>query len=72
MTNSPGVLDTSVMMSSVMPSAKYSCSGSPDMLVNGSTASEGFSGGRSAGSGGAGAAAGAVCPAAVTRKARTG
>ena len=33
-----------VMMSSVMPSAKYSCSGSPLMLVNGSTASEGLSG----------------------------
>ena len=32
------------MMSSVMPSAKYSCSGSPLMLVNGSTASEGLSG----------------------------
>jgi hypothetical protein len=27
-----------VMMSSLMPSEKYSCSGSPDMLVNGKTA----------------------------------
>ena len=32
------------MMSSAMPSAKNSCSGSPDMLVNGSTAIEGLSG----------------------------
>ena len=35
--------DSSVMMSSVMPSEKYSCSGSPLMLMNGSTAMEGFS-----------------------------
>ena len=34
--------DSSVMMSSVMPSAKYSCSGSPLMLVNGSTAIDGL------------------------------
>ena len=32
------------MMSSVMPSEKYSCSGSPDMLSKGSTAIEGGSG----------------------------
>ena len=32
------------MMSSVIPSAKYSCSGSPDMLTNGSTAMDGLSG----------------------------
>jgi len=31
-------------MSSVMPSAKYSCSGSPLMLANGKTAVEGLSG----------------------------
>jgi hypothetical protein len=31
-----------VMMSSLMPSEKYSCSGSPDMLVNGKTAIDGF------------------------------
>src|SRR5262249_50557492 len=36
--------DKSVMMSSVIPSLKYSCSGSPDMLVKGSTAMEGLSG----------------------------
>ena len=42
MTNRPGSCDRSVMMSSVMPSAKYSCSGSPLMLVNGSTAIEGL------------------------------
>ena len=33
-----------VMMSSTTPSAKYSCSGSPLMFVNGSTAMEGLSG----------------------------
>ena len=43
MTNRPEIFDRSVMMSSVMPSAKYSCSGSPLMLVNGSTAIDGFS-----------------------------
>ena len=32
------------MMSSTMPSAKYSCSGSPLRLVNGSTATDGLSG----------------------------
>ena len=32
------------MMSSTTPSAKYSCSGSPLMFVNGSTAMEGLSG----------------------------
>ena len=31
------------MMSSTTPSAKYSCSGSPLMFVNGSTAIEGLS-----------------------------
>src|SRR5262245_2884861 len=36
--------DISVMMSSVMPAVKYSCSGSADMLVKGSTAIEGLSG----------------------------
>ena len=34
----PPIFDKSVMMSSLMPSEKYSCSGSPDMLVNGKTA----------------------------------
>ena len=34
----PAIFDRSVMMSSLMPSEKYSCSGSPDMLVNGKTA----------------------------------
>ena len=32
------------MMSSVSPSEKYSCSGSPDILSKGKTATEGFSG----------------------------
>ena len=43
MTNRPEIFDRSVMMSSVMPSEKYSCSGSPLMLLNGSTAIDGFS-----------------------------
>jgi hypothetical protein len=34
----PAILDKSVIMSSLMPSEKYSCSASPDMLVNGRTA----------------------------------
>ena len=42
MTESAETFDRSVMMSSVMPSAKYSCSGSPLMLANGSTAIDGF------------------------------
>ena len=32
------------MMSSTIPSAKYSCSGSPLIFVNGRTAMEGLSG----------------------------
>ena len=44
MTNSERLRDSSVMMSSAMPSEKYSCSGSPLMLVNASTAIEGLSG----------------------------
>ena len=42
-TISPAIFDRSVMMSSVMPSEKYSCSGSPDMLSNGNTAIDGSS-----------------------------
>ena len=38
MTNSCESFDNAVMMSSVTPSAKYSCSASPLMLANGSTA----------------------------------
>jgi hypothetical protein len=34
----PAIFDKSVMMSSLTPSEKYSCSGSPDMLVNSKTA----------------------------------
>ena len=44
MTNSDLKRDSAVMMSSTMPSAKYSCSGSPLMFWNGSTAMEGLSG----------------------------
>src|SRR5208337_171023 len=36
--------ERAVMMSSDMPSAKYSCSASPLMLANGSTAIDGLSG----------------------------
>ena len=32
------------MISSTIPSTKYSCSGSPDIFVNGRTAIEGLSG----------------------------
>src|SRR6266446_1107243 len=35
---------SAVMISSTMPSAKYSCSGSPLILAKGSTAIDGFSG----------------------------
>ena len=35
--------DSSVMMSSVMPSAKYSCSGSLLIFINGKTAMDGLS-----------------------------
>ena len=44
MTKSSQNLESSLMMSSVTPSEKYSCSGSPDILSNGSTAMEGLSG----------------------------
>ena len=52
MTNSSENRDSSVMMSSTMPSAKYSCSGSPLRLVKGRTAIEGLSGRARAGLGG--------------------
>ena len=44
MTKNQRSLDSAVMMSSLMPSEKYSCSGSPLMLVKGSTAMAGRSG----------------------------
>ena len=44
MTKSCGSFDSAVMMSSEMPSAKYSCSASPLMLAKGSTAMDGLSG----------------------------
>ena len=58
MANSPEILERSVMMSSEMPSAKYSCSGSPDMFSNGSTAIDGLSG---SGSGSSEVAAASPC-----------
>ena len=49
MTNRLEILDRSVMMSSVIPSLKYSCSGSLLILVKGKTAIEGLSGAGKAG-----------------------
>jgi hypothetical protein len=43
-TKNQWIRERAVMMSSAMPSAKYSCSGSPDMLVKGRTAIDGLSG----------------------------
>src|SRR6266852_6226250 len=40
MTKLLGILDRSVVRFSVMPSAKYSCAGSPVMLAKGSTTIE--------------------------------
>src|ERR1700752_125223 len=48
MTNNHLKRDSAVMISSTIPSAKYSCSGSPDMFWNGRTASERLSGSASA------------------------
>ena len=44
MTKKPLNLDSEVIMSSAIPSAKYSCSGSLLMFANGNTAIDGFSG----------------------------
>src|SRR6516165_4133125 len=44
MTNSQRMRESAVIISSTMPSAKYSCSGSPLILAKGSTAIEGLSG----------------------------
>jgi hypothetical protein len=44
MTKSQWMRDSAVMISSTMPSAKYSCSGSPLILAKGSTAIDGLSG----------------------------
>src|SRR5262249_44397084 len=43
-TKSQRMRDSAVMISSTMPSAKYSCSGSPLILANGNTAIDGLSG----------------------------
>jgi hypothetical protein len=51
MTKSQRMRDSAVMISSTMPSTKYSCSGSPDMFWNGSTAIDGLSGRGSAAAG---------------------
>src|SRR6266446_10902903 len=44
MTNSHRMRESAVMISSTIPSAKYSCSGSPLIFWNGSTAIDGLSG----------------------------
>src|SRR5262249_48373947 len=44
MTKSQRMRDSAVMISSTIPSAKYSCSGSPLIFWNGSTAIDGLSG----------------------------
>ena len=49
MTKNQRSFDSAVMMSSLIPSEKYSCSGSPLMLMKGSTAIAGRSGRGSAG-----------------------
>jgi len=43
MTKNHLIFDNAVMISSTMPSAKYSCSGSPLMFWNGRTAIDGLS-----------------------------
>jgi hypothetical protein len=57
MTNSHLMRESPAMMSSTMPSAKYSCSGSPLRLVKGKTATEGLSGKLGGAAGGETAAA---------------
>jgi hypothetical protein len=52
MTKSPPMRESAVMISSTIPSAKYSCSGSPLKLTKGRTAIEGLSRTASAGLGG--------------------
>src|SRR5208283_4784077 len=44
MTKSQRMRESAVMISSTMPSTKYSCSGSPLILAKGSTAIDGLSG----------------------------
>src|SRR5258708_378888 len=44
MTKSQRMRESAVMISSTMPSTKYSCSGSPLILANGNTAIDGLSG----------------------------
>jgi hypothetical protein len=48
-TMSFGILESAVMLSSLMPSAKKSCFGSPEILVKGRTAMAGLSGSGRAG-----------------------
>src|SRR5215470_15694050 len=57
MTNKLGILERSVIKSSVIPSLKYSCPGSPLRFVKGSTTREGLLGNGNAGACAAGRSA---------------
>src|SRR5262250_2927052 len=58
--------ESAVMISSTMPSEKYSCSGSPLMFVNGSTAMVGFTEAAASSSGRGDAPGGALVSDSVT------
>src|SRR5262249_38476107 len=62
MTKSQRMRLSAVMISSTIPSAKYSCSGSPLILAKGNTAMDGLSGSGSAGGAGVGALLAAANP----------
>jgi hypothetical protein len=71
MTKKPGIFDKLVIRSSTSPSAKYSCSGSPLMLVKGRTAIDGLAG-TTSGSADAGVRRVAGAPSQPTSKTRIG
>ena len=56
MTKAPRMRERSVVRLSVIPSTKYSCSGSPPMLAKGNTTRERRGGSRRSGAGGTGVA----------------
>jgi hypothetical protein len=68
MTISQRMRDSAVMISSTMPSAKYSCSGSPLRLTNGSTAIDGREGRGGSAAAGASAGSGSATGAAARRR----
>ena len=61
-TKSHGSREIAVVISSTMPSAKYSCSGSPLIFAKGNTAIDGLSGRDSGGDGGANVLSAAATP----------